>query len=402
MTHIQKIEAIRVASPTWETPKWWCTSPMDGLYDLSPKRGDASMGLFNSTPDERGDNVLYVIVRIETSDGTYGYGCIGLGSESLAQLVEGILAPLIVGQNPFDVELLWEKMYRATVNIGRKGAAIIAISGIDIALWDIIGKLTKQPVYNLLGGKTRSAIRAYCSAGYPMEDPEEMAALAKSQLEAGSYTAFKMRFGYGPKDGREGMRKNKDLVRALRNSLGPNVDIMADAYMGWDETYAISMIQQLDEFELAWIEEPVLPHDLDGYARIRARVNTPISGGEHEYTRWGFRELIEKEAVDYVQPDVNRVGGITEAKKIWALAQAYNKKVVPHAHNFHNQHLIMSHMNSPLSEHFPDGFRDADTFFSELFTGEAELKDGHLYLSDKPGLGIELNEAVLKEYRISK
>ena len=143
-----------------------------------------------------------------------------------------------------------------------------------------------------------------------------------------------------------------------------------------------------------------MPHDLKGYTEIRRSVRTPIAGGEHEYTRWGFREMIEANAVDYLQPDVNRVGGITEARKIWALAQAHDLPVVPHSHNFHNQPLIMSHMNSPLSEHFPSGYRDADTFLSELFVGEAELRDGHLYLSAKPGFGVELNEDVVNEFRI--
>jgi L-alanine-DL-glutamate epimerase-like enolase superfamily enzyme len=160
------------------------------------------------------------------------------------------------------------------------------------------------------------------------------------------------------------------------------------------------MIRQLEEFELAWVEEPVMPDDVAGYARIRAAVRTPIAGGEHEFTRWGFRALIEAGAVDILQPDVNRVGGITEARKIWALAQAYDLPVVPHSHNFHNQHLILAHLNSPLSEFFPDDYLDGDTFFSSLFVGEARVEDGHISLGDRPGLGIELDEEVVARHRI--
>ncbi len=400
MTHIATIETIRIAAPQWEQPQWWCTSPMDGLYDLAPSTSAPSMGLFNTTPDQRADPVVYVIVRVVAGDGSYGLGLVGLGSTAMASLIDGVLAPLVIGHSPFDVELIWDKMYRATVNVGRKGLVPIAMSGIDIAIWDLIGKLVGQPVYNLLGGKTRGRVRAYCSAGYPMDDPAAVAERAVAQVQAGGYTGFKMRFGYGPRHGREGMQRNRALVAAVRAALGDHVDLMADAYMGWNVAYACAMIPMLDEFGLAWVEEPVLPHDLDGYAEIRRRVRTPISGGEHEFTRWGFRDLIARRAVDYLQPDVNRLGGITEARKVWALAQAHDLPVVPHAHNIHNFHLIISHMNSPLSEHFPDGFRDADTFLSELVRGEPELIDGHLLPSDRPGLGIELEEAMVDRHRL--
>src|SRR6185437_5114318 len=185
------------------------------------------------------------------------------------------------------------------------------------------------------------------SAGHTMHSVERMAAKAQQRQEKYGFTAFKMWFGYGPRHGRAGMRKNVECIRALREALGPDVDLMGDAYMGWDVPYAIEMIRMLEKFHLRWIEEPVMPDNIEGYARIRASVNTPIAGGEHEFTRWGFRQLIESRAIDIIQPDVNRVGGITEARKIWALAQAYDIAVIPHSHNFQNQHLIISHLNSP-------------------------------------------------------
>ena len=175
---------------------------------------------------------------------------------------------------------------------------------------------------------------------------------------------------------------------------------MADAYMGWNVPYAIEMIRKLEPFELTWIEEPVMPDDVQGYAEIRRSVGTPIAGGEHEFTRWGFRSLVEQGGVDYLQPDVNRVGGITEARKIWALAQAHNLMVVPHSHNFHNQHLVMANLNSPISEYFPNDYRDGDTFFSELFAGEAEVVDGHITLSAEPGFGVRLDDETVARYRV--
>lgn len=396
---ISKLEAMRIRVPEWAPQEGLATAPTDALYDWGESQVDASMSVYNIVPGER-EPVFIVIVRVTTTDGISGLGGIALGSEAVARVVENQLAPLVLGCSPFDTEPLWGKMYNSTVNIGRKGLVLEAISGVDIAIWDVIGKALGQPVYNLIGGRTRRRIRAYCSAGRALDDLDAMGEVAAARKEKYGLTAFKMWFGYGPRHGREGMRKNVQCIRTLREALGEDTDLMADAYMGWDVPYAIEMIRMLEPYHLKWVEEPVMPDNIDGYARIRQSVNTPISGGEHEFTRWGFRQLIEKAAVDYLQPDVNRVGGITEARKIWALAQAHDLPVIPHSHNYHNQHLIMANLNSPLSEWFPSEYRDGDTFFSELFVGEAEVVDGHIELSDKPGLGVELNEAVMDEFRI--
>jgi len=397
---ISDIQVIRIRTPQWPDVEEWCTNPLDNLFETGLKLREQSMGLFNAPKELRSDEVFYVIVQLRTDDGLEGIGGIGLGSEAVARLVEHHLGPLVLGHSPFDVELLWEKMFRSTVNIGRKGLVLEAISGIDIALWDIMGKATGQPVYNLLGGRTRDRIRAYASRLYPVKDLALLADSANRYAAAG-FTAMKMRFGYGPADGRAGMRGNEELVRTVREAIGPDIELMADAYMGWTTTYAIEMIRRLAEYELAWVEEPLLPDDLDGYARIRAAVQTPIATGEHEFTRWGFKELIQKGAADIIQPDVNRVGGITEARKIWALASAHNLPVVPHSGNFHNLHLIMAHINSPLAEYFPPEMRDGDTFFSEFFNGEPVAESGYLTLSDQPGLGIQLNPAIIDEFQIT-
>ncbi|HEX9551269.1 MAG TPA: enolase C-terminal domain-like protein [Candidatus Limnocylindrales bacterium] len=391
---ITNVETIRVPAPAWAPAEGWTTSPLDAVYEDGDRDRARAMGVYNGVPDLRSDPVFTVIVRVTTEGGQQGLGGIALGSSAVADVVDHHLRPLVLGASVFDTELAWERMYRSTINIGRKGLVLEAISGVDIAIWDALGKVVGQPVYNLLGGRTRQRIRAYCSAGHTTASPDDMARRARERMDRYGLTGFKMWFGYGPRDGRPGMRRNLDCVRALRDALGDDVDLMGDAYMGWNVPYAIEMIRMLEPFHLTWIEEPVIPDDVAGYARIRSAVGTPIAGGEHEFTRWGFRALIQAGAVDYLQPDVNRMGGITEARKVWALAQAHDLEVIPHSHNFHNLHLVISHLNSPLAEFFPSEYVDGDTFFSTLFSGEAEVRDGHITLSERPGFGVELRDGV--------
>jgi L-rhamnonate dehydratase len=316
-------------------------------------------------------------------------------------IIERNLAPILIGSSIFDRELLWERMFRSTLNFGRRGVAIAAISGVDIALWDLAGLATGQPVFNLLGGRTRERIRCYASQLYATEDLKALASEAADFAGQG-FTALKQRFGYGPADGIPGMRKNLELLRVVRDAVGPDVDVAADAYMGWTVSYAIRMIRMIEDagLHLAWMEEPVLPDNIAGYADIARAVDTPISGGEHEATKYGFRELIDRGAVDIVQLDVNRVGGITEAQKIWAMAAGASLPVLPHAGQSHNYHLIMSHLNSPIAEYFPEMFPPTGyTLFWRIFDGEPVPENGSISLDDRPGLGLTLNEAFLTAQR---
>ncbi len=374
------------------------TSPLQALPDGERLMGAHFVGL-------RGGPVYAVLVRIRTDDGLTGVGSVGVGSGAAAYVLRQHLKPLLLNQNPFNVELLWETMFRSTLNYGRKGLVLEAISAVDIALWDILGKAANQPVYNLLGGRTRERIPVYGSRLYAHRNLDCLAAQAASLVRAG-FCAVKQRFGYGPADGLPGMRRNLELVQTVRGAIGPDVELMADAYMGWDVPYAIRMIRMLEDagMNLRWVEEPVIPDDIDGYAQIRRSVHTAISGGEHEFTRYGYRELIRKEAVDILQPDVNRVGGITEARKIWAMAAGHGLAVIPHAGQAHNYHLVISNMNSPMAEYFPHpsegGILDDDTLFYELFDGEPRARDGYVSLSDTPGLGVTLNEDQVGAWRI--
>jgi L-rhamnonate dehydratase len=391
ITDVQTHVVRRPAGADVSSRGEFLTTPLDAVRQQGSVLDPGFVGL-------QAGPVGAVIVTVRTDEGISGLGSVGVGSGAAAYIVREHLRHLVLGADPFDVERLWETMFRATINYGRRGLAIEALSAIDIALWDIMGRTTGLPVYRLLGGRTRERIRVYASRLYANENLDALAAEAQ-QLAARGFTAFKQRFGYGPRDGAAGMRRNIALVRTVREVVGPDCDLMADAYMGWNVSYAIRMIRMLEDagLDLAWVEEPLIPDDIEGAAAIRRAVRTPISGGEHEFTRYGFRELIRHGAVDVLQPDVNRVGGITEARKIWAMAAAEGLRVVPHAGQMHNYHLVMAHLNSPIAEYFPapdeGSALDDDTLCWAIFDGEPRAVDGHVTIPDTPGVGVTMNEA---------
>jgi L-alanine-DL-glutamate epimerase-like enolase superfamily enzyme len=342
----------------------------------------------------------WLVVEVFTDDGHVGIGNAALAPRVTKQVVDQYLKPLLIGADPWDVEFLWQHMYRKTLAFGRKGIGMVAISAVDIALWDLMGKSARQPVYRLLGGRTRPRIPVYASRLYS-SGLAELAAEARRYKEDG-YRAMKLRFGWGPVDGAEGMQRNVELVRTVRETVGPGVDVMADAYMGWTLDYAKRMLPRLEPFGLRWLEEPVVPDDIHGYAELKAYGRVPIAGGEHEFTLLGVRDLLEARAVDYVQVDVNRVGGLTAARKIAALAEAHSVPVVPHAGQMHNYHLVMASLNSPMAEYFPIvDVEVGNELFWYVFEGEPKAKDGYVDLRDDvPGLGLTVNEDALKQFDV--
>jgi len=385
-----------MAVPPLRLAKAAAAEPTAGFFERP--RLTPSSGLFERRDRDNTDRqpVAELLVRIGTDEGIEGIGTVGAARGHAQFTIDHHLKHVVLGRSPFDVELLWERMFRETVKYGRKGMAVEAISGVDIALWDILGKATGQPLFNLLGGRTRESIRAYASALYPSENMDDLCAETQEYVDQG-FSALKLRFGWGPEDGPAGMRRNLELVRSVRQTAGPDMEIAADAHMGWNVSYAIRMVRMIEDagLNLAWVEEPVMPDNIPGYAQIAAAVETPIAGGEHEFTRYGFRELITQHAVDIVQLDVNRAGGVTEARKIWALAAAHDLPVIPHGGYMHNCHLIMAHVNSPLVEYFPPPARgrapDSNEMFWYIFTGEPRAVRGRIALSGRPGLGVEVN-----------
>lgn len=389
-----KITEIRTRVVEWKgrtvpLPPHFCTNPMDLL---AQQEGSMSRFTFHG----------WLIVEVFTDEGIVGIGESALAPQVTKQFVDLYLKPLLLGQNPWDVEFLWQSMYRNTLAFGRKGIGMVAISAVDIALWDILGKSARQPVYRLLGGKTKPRIPVYASRLYSMPLPELAQEAAKYRDEG--YRAMKMRFGWGPADGAAGMQRNLDLLRTLRDTVGEEVDLMADAYMGWTLDYAKRMLPLLEPFNLRWLEEPVIPDDIHGYAALKAYGRVPIAGGEHEFTLYGFRDLLEAEAVDYIQFDTNRVGGITQARKISALAEAFSIPVIPHAGQMHNYHIVMASLNCPMAEYFPIvDVEVGNELFWYIFEGEPEAVDGYIELADDvPGLGLTINEAALADFAVTE
>jgi len=387
-----RIKEIRTRVFRWRgktvpLPPHFCTNPMDAL-----QFPQASMGTFTFHG--------WLVVEIFTDDGLAGIGNAALAPQVTKQAIDLYLKPLLIGQNPWDIEFLWQHMYRKTMAFGRKGIGMVAISAVDIALWDLLGKSAKQPVYRLLGGKTKERIPVYASRLYATQLSELAVESARYKNEG--FKAMKLRFGWGPADGADGMQRNVELVRTVREAVGNDIDVMADAYMGWTLDYAKRMLPLLEPFHLRWLEEPVIPDDIQGYAELKSYARIPIAGGEHEFTLYGFRDLLQARAVDYIQFDTNRVGGITQARKIAALAEAYSIPVIPHAGQMHNYHVVMASLNSPMAEYFPMvDVEVGNELFWYLFAGEPKAKDGFIDLDDQiPGFGLTVAETAMQDFEV--
>ena len=387
-----KIKEIRTKVYQWNgktvpPQNNFCTNASDLLYEKSD-----AMGSFRFHE--------WLICEVETDEGTIGIGNAALAPQLVKKTIDTYLAPLVVGEDPFDFSYIWEKMYRRTHAWGRRGLGMVAISAVDIALWDILGKLTNKPVFKLLGGRTKEKIPVYASKLYsqPIKNLQQEAENYKKQ----GFTMFKMRFGWGPKDGPEGMKKNIKLIEAVREVIGYDTDLMLECYMGWNLDYSKRMIPKLVKYNPRWLEEPVIADDVNGYKELNNMNAIPISGGEHEFNLFGFKQLLDLNALSYIQYDNNRVGGFTIAQKINALAEAYQVPVIPHAGQMHNYHLTMSNFNCPIAEYFPvNDVEVGNELFYYIFKGDPSPKDGYINLDDNtPGLGLSLTEEYKKDFNI--
>jgi L-alanine-DL-glutamate epimerase-like enolase superfamily enzyme len=355
---------------------------------------------FESNPGGWFGPTMCTLVEVESDDGTIGIGTGGAFHGGAKSLIEDYYAPLLLGQDPRRHEHLWQRMYRTTVRFGRSGSAMCAISALDIALWDLHGKAENKPIYDLLGGRTQADAPCYVSRLYALEDLDELKAEAQQWLAAG-FTRLKQRFGFGPKDGPAGMQRNVDLIRTVREVVGDAVELAADSYMGWDVGYAIEMAKRLQPYNLSWMEEPLMPHDIEGYLELKRRCPWQRwSCGEHSYGKWEFKELIDRRVVDILQPDTNRAGGITETIKICAMAEAAGIPVVPHSNEAHNLHIIFSRAPHvcPVVEYFPDVEPDTgNELFWKLFKGLPVAKQGRLVMNDAPGLGVQARGHIIAD-----
>jgi len=332
-----------------------------------------------------------IFLLIDTDDGVSGrYGSISMNE---VRMIKGQFSRILIGENPHAVERIWDKMYRQAIH-GRKGETMMAISKVDLALWDLKGKLLDAPVYELLGGPTRDNIRAYASMlGYSIQP--ELVAERGGAVATEGYTATKWFFRHDPTEGQEGIRKNLELIKSVREAVGPDVEIMFDAWSSWNVPYTQRMAELATEYRPWWFEEPVMADMIPQYAELRRTVATvAIAGGEHEYTRWGIKALLDAGAVDILQPDPTWAGGLTEMTKICALASSYGIPVIPHHGAMASTQLIASQTitTCPIQEWLLQHGRRANVFMKH----KIEPVNGYIELPTASGLSMELDEDAIE------
>lgn len=341
----------------------------------------------------------YTLVRIRTTEGMEGTGycyCGNRAGQLVTQFVRDLFREHLLDADPLALETLWTTMFRDSVLLGRRGAGLRAISAIDLALWDVIGKATGLPLHRLLGGPKGDRIPCYASGGYywdKVDHDKYVFDECRGYVEAG-FTAVKIKVGRLP------LKDEVRRARAAREAIGPDVPLMMDANNAWpDATTAITAIRALAEVNPFWIEEPLLPDDIAGHATIREKVSVPIATGEIEATRWGFQSLLEHRAIDMLQPDATVLGGITEFRKVAGLAAAFNVPLYPHWMHHLNASIVASIPNAVMVEYFPD--------LSVLNLGEVLqapicASNGTLPLPQEPGIGFTFEEGALDRFAVDQ
>ena len=362
--------------------------PTDIYEDLKQRGATSPPGVADGGPSYP---IQAIYMFIDTDEGVSGtYGAV---SEEQARIISNQLVSVIVGENPHAVERIWDRMYRHAIH-GRKGPTMMAISAVDLALWDLKGRLLGAPVYEILGGPSRDKIRAYASMLGHSIQPEMVAKRAKEVVAAG-YTATKWFFRHQPTDGPVGVRKNLELIKTLREAVGPHVDIMLDAWSSWDVPYTKRMAELAAEYRPWWFEEPVMADMIPQYAELRQSISSvAIAGGEHEYTRWGVKALLDAGAVDILQTDPTWAGGLTEMRKICALASSYGIPVIPHHGAWASTHLIASQSltTCPIQEWLLQHGARGNFFLKH----KLQPVNGYIDLPTVPGLCMDLDESVIE------
>ena len=355
------------------------------------------------------------LVEVRTDEGITGWGeCFGPGNVAIANksIVENVIQPLVIGMDPNDREVIWHRVYNLLRDHGQKGMPLQALSGVDIALWDIAGKVTGQPIYQLIGGKFRDQIPVY---GYGMmlrrEGINSLCSRFKEEAHAikeSGFVATKMKVGLGLSD-------DIKLVQAVRNGIGDQFPFMVDANHCYTIGDALTVGRVLSELNAYWFEEPVAPEDWEGYRELRAKLDVKISGGEVEFTRWGWRHLLEKRCIDIAQPEVCAVGGISEYLKVLTLAHTHFIPVVNHVWGSAiavavNLQLLAAmpptpggmHQREPLLEFDTTENLFRDNLLKEPLNIQSQVKNNQGYVSvpTAPGLGIEPDTEFIKGHEI--
>lgn len=345
------------------------------------------------------------VVKVTASDGTYGWGE-GYGPATVLEAGIKMLKPMVIGHNPLENEVIWNNMYRKTLDFARRGTLVASISAIDIAIWDLKGKLLGLPVSTLLGGAHRNKVKPYATGLYftdhknPSKDFEEE---ARQYVKQG-FKAIKMKVGLG-------IEQDYQHVKRIRKIIGNDIELMVDSNHAYTFREAVILAKKIEPFNISWFEEPLSPEFYAQYNELRNKTSIPISGGECEYLRFGFHQLLRNKSVDIIQPDICASGGLTEAKRIAALASTYGVDVIPHtwgtAIGLHvAMHFIANLESVPGRMMKPDFFMEYDQtengLRDKLSYPLIEMTDGMIEVPNRPGLGIDIDEDILERYTVSK
>ncbi len=337
-----------------------------------------------------------IFVEIHTEEGLYGTA--GPIDSSHAKIIEETLSKIILGKDALAVELLWDQMHRLSVH-GRQGITMIAISAIDCALWDLKGKYYNTPVYKILGGPTRKKIPAYASMlGFNVTDMKLVSERAKLYKEKG-FTAQKWFFRFGPMAGIEGLIKNVEMVKTIRESVGDNYEIMLDCWQSMDYKYVVELAKRIEEYRPYWLEETVMPDRVEIYKKIKEKINIPLSGAEHDYTRWGMLRFIEKNALDFYQPDIYWAGGLSEVIKIANLASTFDLITIPHGHSS-NATLHFSLSQVPIHTPFQEYLIKWNKVHQHFLKTPEKPKEGYFEETELIGLGMELDKEKIEKENV--
>jgi D-galactarolactone cycloisomerase len=347
---------------------------------------------------------MAMLVEIETDSGLVGWGeC--YGPARMTQAVVDNIAPWLIGADPLRNEVLWQDVYARLRDHGQKGVVIQGLSGIDIALWDLKGKHFGAPVHQLMGGALRTEVQAYATGLYRREagDPAQYLAEEARGYAAEGFKAVKLKVGFG-------VAEDLEVTRAVRAAIGPNVALMVDANHAYDSVAAIRLGRLIEPLDIGWFEEPVPPEDLAGYLAVKAALTIPVAGGECEFTRFGFRELLVQHAVDIVQPDTCAAGGLSECKKIADMAVAFGVRYNPHVWGTGIAIAASLHLLAVLPSHTPTSLRPLEPLLefdrTEHPIRQAILRQpiahahGVVQVPDGPGLGIEIDREALARFAV--
>ncbi len=344
-----------------------------------------------------------LVVEVVTDEGITGFGeCYGPPAANAA--VVALYAEMLIGRDPLAGEAIWQELYNVLRDHGQRGLAIQALSGIDIALWDIRGKAAGQPIHALMGGPIRRRVRAYATGLYERERPDHttyLAEEARGYLEEG-FSAMKLKVGFG-------IARDLAAARAVREAIGPDVALMVDANHAYDIVAATTLGGRLAELDIAWFEEPIPPEDVEGYAELRQRQPLPVAGGECSFTRFDFRRLFAARALDVAQPDTCAAGGLSECKKIADMAAAFGVRYIPHVWGTGialaaSLQLLAVLPNEPVCRHPTEPLLEFDRtehpIREAILTRPIGHRDGWVEIPTGPGLGIEIDREALRRFAV--